>query len=165
MGEGGSCSLPSQDVLTSPPAFPPSDCSVPGSEHLDKRALLLPRSPSCSFLPSPRGASVELWFTPRSWGHTNPAGISKLLPAPQAGAPAIPRDGDTLWWHIKITWSIWDLQCFSKLAHLFYSKLRLNLILVQELPPQQTVLKIASILQGSLSGLSVSLLATEFSVP
>lgn len=99
----------------------------------------------------------ELWFITKA---TPTQQRSANFPQPQQ----FPGMG-TLWWHIKITWSIWDLRCFSKLAHLFYSKLRLNLILVQELPPQQTVLKIASILQGSLSGLSVSLLATEFSVP
>lgn len=57
-GREWSCSLPSQGVPTSPPRFSSLfHRSVPGSKHLDRRALLPPTSTSCSFLPTPRGAS------------------------------------------------------------------------------------------------------------
>lgn len=92
-GRGWQCSLPSQDVPTSPPCF--SSLSVPGPQHLHRRALLLPKSANCSFLPTPRGASLELWFTPRSWGHTASTQQRSANFSSKDRAPAIPRDGDT----------------------------------------------------------------------
>lgn len=83
MEQGGS-----GDVPTSPPCFSSLSALLQGQNTSIKRALLLPKSPSCSFLPTPRGAVIY------HQGHTNSAEISKLLPA-----PAIPSDGDTLVTH------------------------------------------------------------------
>lgn len=166
MEEGGSCSLPSQDVPTSPPCFSSlSPYSVPGSKHLQKELCSFLRVQVVLFSLLPEKFTGAMSYTKELRPHQLSRDQQTSPGAPRTEPQRFPEMG-TLWWHTKITWSKWEPQCFSKLAHLLYSKLRLNLILVQELPPQQTDSAKNCQHSARLSQWSVCVSsATEFSVP
>lgn len=138
MEKDGSCSLAGQDV-----SLPPLPSllfrslfhfSMPGSKHLDKRNLFFPTKYRLFSFPQPhRWFTGVVQFILRNRGYTSltQPSLANFSQRPKEIATNnLQRQACSLVTHSRIICGIWDLQCFSKLAHSFYSKLRFQLILV-----------------------------------
>lgn len=136
MEKDDGCSPARHDASQTSPPCSSSLCHLPfpGSKHLDKRNLFSPAKHKLFISPQRHGWFPGVGcFILRNWGRSS---FSWPQSAPFCQHPKEIATNNLQRWvcslvtHARIICGIWDLQCFSKAAHSFYSKLRFHLILV-----------------------------------